>query len=227
MDKDSALARKERLRQSELLHNSGIGTFGKDSLCRASGEEEASPPKGCSRAETSGYVKERKSSAKAKSRDEHRANRLEQNNSFRRANRKAKAGDRTSRRSATELGIKWIDARCEDSSVSKAHHWVGEVKVNEGSLFECKFCHRVIWLPSDFGGCADLSRNIAIYGHDLGYQKTLDLRPAAKRIMAKIQDIYYLRKAVQDNDIFHLALASIIMDREYPYDVEVIEEEML
>ena len=132
----------------------------------------------------------------------------------------------TENRSAKELGITWLDARCEDSPITKAHHFVASTVVDEGSVYECMHCHRVEWLPNSLDACMELSRNMNIYGLDLAYQKMLDDHPAAKRLMTKIQDIYYLRKALPDVQ-FHLALASIVMDREYPYDAVVEEDEML
>ncbi|MBU2051347.1 MAG: hypothetical protein KKH61_20560, partial [Gammaproteobacteria bacterium] len=89
------------------------------------------------------------------------------------------------------------------------------------------------WLPLSMDNCIALGRLLKIYGYDLGYQKFLDGYPthvngfpAAKRLLVQIQDIYYLRKAFPDGQLFSIALAGIVMDRDYPYDIEETEEEM-
>jgi len=129
------------------------------------------------------------------------------------------------RRSAQELGITWLDAYCENSS-TKGHLLVGKTKIDAGTVFECSVCHKVKWLPDDIDECIKLGNSMKIYGEDGGYQRILDKHPAAKRLMSKIQDIYYLRKALSPEQ-FPIAVAAVILDKEYPFDVEVKEEEAL
>lgn len=129
------------------------------------------------------------------------------------------------RRSAQELGITWLDAYCENSS-TKGHLLVGKTKIDAGTVFECSVCHKVKWLPDDIDECIKLGNSMKIYGEDGGYQRILDKHPAAKRLMSKIQDIYYLRKALTPEQ-FPIAVAAVILDREYPFDVEITEEEVL
>ncbi len=227
MDKKTSLARQKEEGQSVLLAGAGNRVPGKESIRGDTRKKALSAAEGYSGGKAIGHASARAGSTKAEAGDGGRTARLRQDNKIRRAIREAKARNRQSGRSAKELGIAWLGARCEDSHVSKAHHWIGSTLVDAGTIFECKHCHKVCWLPNSLNDCVDMNRNMSIYGQDSGYQKMLDVHPAAKRLLAKIQDIYYLRKALKDNNMFHLALASIIMDREYPYDVEVEEEEML
>lgn len=128
-------------------------------------------------------------------------------------------------RSARELGIEWLHFRCE-LSPSKAHYLQGKDYINGGRIFECKFCHKVTWLPTEYSECQQLGAWLRIYGQDAGYQRMLDLHPAARTLLAKIQDIYYLKKCVPA-DILPKVLACVMTDQAYPYEVELVEEEML
>ena len=124
------------------------------------------------------------------------------------------------------MGIVWPDARCDDSPVSKAHHTIARTQIDGGDIYECKYCHRVKWLPNNMTECVRLGNWLKIYGYNGGYQRILDLHPAAKRLLSKIQDIYYLRKAIPPEQ-FPIAVAAVMMDREYPHDVEIEEEDIL
>ena len=227
MDKKISLARQEEERQSMLLSGAGTGTDGERALRGAEGKEKASDSERPQRKAPISHASARESSPASKSGDGSYRAKHKQSNDARRAIREAKARNRAFGRSAKELGIEWLNARCEDSPVSKAHFLVTNTIVDEGTMFECIYCHKVKWLPNSMNGCIALNKYLQVYGLDGGYQRMLDDHPAAKRMLAKVQDIYYLRKALPDVQ-FYLALASIVMDREYPYDVnEVEEEEML
>ncbi len=54
----------------------------------------------------------------------------------------------------------------------------------------------------------------------------LDEHPAARRLISKIQDIYYLKKVIPEEQ-FPIAVAAVMLDREYPYDVTITEEDVL
>jgi hypothetical protein len=227
MDKEISLARQTEARRAELLARTGAREDEQESICGDEREEDASPAKGNARAKTASYASARSSSSKAKSRDGNTALRHGESNSIGRAIREAKARNRKLGRSAKELGIRWLDARCEESPVTKAHYFIACTRVGDGDIYECKYCHRVKWMPCGIDNCTEFWNYMQIYGKDGAYQRILDENPEAKRMIAKIQDIYYLRLALKDDKAFHIALASIIMDREYPYDIEVIDEEML
>lgn len=221
------LARQEEEGRGMLLAGVRAGEDGKRAIRRNQGKKTARTAKGCSGAKAIGHASARSSGSKVKGGNGNRALRHGQSYNIRRAIREAKARNRSTGRSAQVLGITWLGSRCEDSPVSKAHHFIACTKVDTGDIYECQYCHKVKWMPCGIDECQEFDRNMQIYGCDLAYQKLLDEHPAAKRMIAKIQDIYYLRKAIKNDSVFHLALASIIMDREYPYDVEVEEEEML
>ncbi len=71
-----------------------------------------------------------------------------------------------------------------------------------------------------------LGKYLHVYGPNLGYQKILNSHPAARRMICWLQDTYYLRKALPDGQ-WEIAVAAVAMDKQYPYDISPVEEEML
>ena len=225
MDNNFSLARQEEVRRSVLLASSGDGVPRKARVYRNARKALHSPAEGTQGEAAIHTAAESKSNAKDKGRNG-RGRKRRRTYPPRETVRDAEGGNCPSGRSAQELGIKWLEARCDDSPTSKAHYLVAKTDTSAGVIFECKYCHKVTWLPASLDECERLNTWMHIYGKDGGYQRILDLHPAAKRLLSKIQDIYYLKKSLPPEQ-FPLALAAVMMDREYPYDVDVTEEEIL
>lgn len=225
MDKIIPLARQEEDGQPVLLASIGAGVHGEEGIHGEEGQEISSATEGDEGAKVSNTEKKSKARSKAKGGDgggrKHR-----HTHPPGKPARVSKGKNRPSGRSAKELGIVWIGSRCEDSPVTKAHHMIGRISIDQGEIFECKYCHKVKWLPKTEAECTRMGNWLQVHGKDEGYQRTLDSHPAAKRLISKIQDIYYLKKTVPASK-FPLILAAVMLDREYPYDVEITEEEVL
>jgi len=225
MDKEIPLARKEEEGRSVLLSGSGVGEDGEGTVCRDAREKAISNAEGDKNSKVGGVKKKGKSNAKAKRAGRKRGAESRPTYSFGRTIREFEGRNRSTRRSARELGITWLDSYCEESP-TKGHLLAGATKVDMGIVYKCNICHKVKWLPNDIDECIKLGNFMKIYGEDEGYQRILDRHPAAKRLMSKIQDIYYLRKALTPEQ-FPIAVAAVIMDKEYPFDVDIKEEEVL
>jgi len=225
MDKEISLARKEEERRSVLLPGSGAGEDGKGAVCRDEREEASRNAKGHKGGKIGSAKKKGKGNAKVKGRGRGRKAKSGPTYSFGGAIRKFENRNPPARRSAKELGITWLDSYCEDSP-TKGHLLKGTTRIDGGTVYKCSICHRVKWMPDNLDECIKLGNSMKIYGQDEGYQRILDKHPAARRLMAKIQDIYYLRKALTPEQ-FPIAVAAVIMNKEYPFDVEIQEEEVL
>lgn len=224
MEEKISLARKEESRRSVLLAGSGDGTPGKAGSRGVQGQKGNSDAKGAERATPGHSAKKGKGDAEDKG-GNGRGRRRGRHYSLRGEVRDIEGVNRPSGRSAKELGINWLDGRCDDSP-SKAHWLMGTTVVDGGTMYKCKFCHKVTWLPDSLEECMRLSNWVRIYGLDGGFQRILNFHPQAKRLLSKIQDLYYLKKSIPAN-MFPLAVAAVMLDREYPYDVEIQEEEIL
>ncbi len=223
MDTKISLARQEDGR-SVLLAGAGTGEVGEGATHRDQGKEISGDAKGHEGEKVKHPKTKGESHAKAKGRN--KGGRRGRNYSLRETIREAKRRNPAPGRSAQELGITWLDARCEDSPVSKAHYLIGRTQVDQGTVFECRYCHKVKWLPNGIDGAQRLGYLLHVYGLDGGYQRMLDEHPAARRLMSKIQDIFYLKKSLP-SEHFPIALAAVMLDREYPYDVTITEEDVL
>jgi len=225
MDKKIPLARTEEKGRSVLLAGTGTGLSKQESLRGAEGKETASNPQRNEKGKASTAKKKGKGDTKTKA-GNGRGRKRGRTYSLRGTIRDIEGVNRPSRRSAKEMGITWLDYRCEESPVTKAHYLIGKTKIDSGTVFKCIYCHRVKWLPNSMRECQRLGTFLHTYGLNGGYQRILDLHPAAKRLISKIQDIYYLKKSVSAKQ-FPVVVAAVIMDREYPHDVEIKEEEIL
>lgn len=226
MEDRPSLARQEKIGQPVLLVGSGYGVSGQ---AGGSGDQRQTSPsnaKGDERTKASDTSQKGKDNAEDKGGGRKRGRKRGRSYSFRDAIREVERRDNSFGRSAKELGIEWLDGRCEENKVTKAHYMVGRTHVDGGTVFMCVYCGKVKWLPNSFGRAQVLGQYIERYGKTVGYQKILDRHPAAKRLLSKIQDIYYLRKSISA-DQFPIALAAVMLDREYPYDAEITEEEVL
>ncbi len=225
MDNEIPLARQENIRRPVLLGSTGPRTTGQGALCRAEGQKASGHVRRYPKGSPISAAQAGKGYAKAKG-GNGRGGKHGRAYSLRESIREAEGRNPAPGRTAKELGIEWPGERCEESPVTHAHWFTGRTYIDGGVIFECKFCHKVKWLPTEYEHCYDLGAWQHIYGLTTGYQRMLDLHPSARRLLSKIQDIYYLRKAIPPEQ-FPLAIASVMLDREYPYDVEIKEEDIL
>ena len=228
MGKKTILPRKERRQLPVLLARTGTGEYRQEGDSGGDqGQEEAITIKGDETEEIKSAKKAGKDSSETTSTHRGRGRKAGRRGGYNLVRKSAggdQGEDKVSGRCARELGIVWVDGRCEESP-SKAHYYVGRDKIDKGQLFECKHCHSIIWLPMDYESAQKLSTLMILYGESSGYCKMLDRHPAARKIIAKVQDLKYLRKLPKEQ--FLMALAAVMTDNNYPYEVEVEEEEVL
>ncbi len=222
MGNEISLARKENQRQPVLLVSSGTGICGEESKSGDQGQVSNSNATGNETEKAVNTTPKGKGNAKNKRGKRRRGCTYSLRESIREAERRNPAGGRT----AQELGIRWVEDRCEPSPVTKAHYFEDRMNIDSGSIFKCRYCHQVKWLPNTFQEAYLLSYKMKVYGEEKGYQLILDLHPSARRMLSKIQDIHYLRKILPDEQ-FGIAVAAIILDREFPFDVSIREEDIL
>ena len=98
------------------------------------------------------------------------------------------------------MDVVWFDAKC-DKSPGGAHYLVGIYKVDAGEVYCCKYCWKVKWLPNSRDGAEQMTRLMTKHGNDVGYQKLLDLKPDAKEMLCKLQDIWMLVGRLGKNDL--------------------------
>jgi len=124
----------------------------------------------------------------------------------------AKGKDRTPRRSATELGIEWIGDFCPDGN---PHVLIDIHRLDGGGLFKCSRCKKHLWLPMVLNEAAILDSLIDMYGARAGYGKYLDKHREAKVLVAKLQDLWYARQRITDNEEFMMLVITVMEDKEY------------
>ncbi len=227
MENKTTLARKKKRGRKVLLVGEGTTGVVQTSSRRVKRKKETRPSKEEARKAVKATATKGKDSPNAKARDGEPTGRTKHGHVDKvgKPARGTQGGDKASRRSATDLGIVWIDNRCEESP-TKAHYSIGGMMVDMGTIFECKYCHRMKWLPNTFQEVMTLGNLQQIYGLSLGYQKMLDKHPTARGLVAKIQDLYLLRKSVPEEHIGKV-IAAVMTDGEYPYETEHEEEEVL
>lgn len=226
MGNNFSLARSEKDRRGMLLASSSSRQVRYYAPYRDPRAEENQTVQAEETPETINPKKKSKSTPKVKSGDGRRRKERRQHNTPRKSAREVEGGNITTGRTAKELGIVWPDDRCADSPITKAHHFVAVSYIADGDIFECKYCHRVKWLSRNSKHAIKFGVWIRIYGEDRAYQMMLDRRPTAKNLMAKIQDFYLLRKSVPEESLAKV-IAAVMSDNDYPYDVKVVEEEVL
>lgn len=225
MEQKIPLARKEGERSAVLLSGTGTGEVGKGALCRDKRKKNSSHTKGDEGEAQVNPVPKRKSDAKVKGgRRGHKLQRGRDSTSGA-AVGTSEGADSSIRRSAKELGIEWPEDECAFSP-GHAHYFQGKTYVDIGQIFRCFYCGQVKWLPVGCESGQVLTTLMRIYGVEGGYQRMLDSHPEAKRLLCHIKDIGYLNRALPPN-LVPIAVSSMVMDRQYPYDVEPTEEVML
>ena len=226
MDKEIPVARQEKERRSVLLGYSGSREVRLDSVHGDQRPAAFSDAKGDERDQAKAPSPPRKGNAKAKGRDGKRRGKRGRTYSLGQPIRDFERRNIPGGRSAKELGVRWPDDICKESPVTKAHHFIERTRVDSGFIFECKYCHELKWLPGTTEQAKQMGKLFRQYGPTEGYQKMLNSRPRARRMLSKMQDIRRLKKMLPA-DQFLIAVAAIVLDREYPYDAEIEEKDIL
>jgi len=112
------------------------------------------------------------------------------------------------------LGIVFPGAYCDEIE-TVPHYWIGVDIVEGGSLFQCRFCRRYLWLPMFHLETEKLSRLIRRLGSDKGYCHYLNRHRPAKLLVAKLQDLRRLETEVADKREFARLADKILSDRDY------------
>ena len=136
-----------------------------------------------------------------------------QDNKNRKSYRGDEGEDSKPRRSASELGITWLDSVCVDG---KAHYLIEFDMVDGGSIFRCRYCRKIRLLPLDPTGIARLDTLMKKFGRQNGYCQYLNYHRAAKIMVAKLQELERLSLIV--NDKLELARIADKILREKDYD---------
>lgn len=138
--------------------------------------------------------------------------RRKQNNKDRKPDNGLEGQDRTPRRSAKELGIRWIGSECPDGS---PHFLVARHNFSGGSIFICSNCQKSVWLPTTIQDAAELEQLIKQYGTNTGYLKLLDKFRDAKIMVAKLQYLWEQRQVISDNAKMAKLVVEIMNRKEY------------
>ncbi len=115
-------------------------------------------------------------------------------------------------RSAQELGIVWLGAKC-DVSPTQAHYLTGIHSADGGEVYCCKYCWKVKWLSDSKDGAEQMTSLMTKHGSDIGYQKLLDTKPDAKMLIYQLQDIWMLRGHLSKDDLQEVIDMSIKEDK--------------
>lgn len=216
MGKDFTLSRKKEARLSMLLARKSGRVSATDSIYRDSWEKENSYAKRAETAKATLTTEASKVGSTDKAGDGTEYRVKEHNNyySFGKQIRESEALNRASGRSAKELGIEWISAECSAKHTPPhSHHWIGVTDVDGGTMFRCKYCHRLIWLPNS---CYDGDKLRTLFirmSANEAYQQFMNLFPVAKRLLAKYQDLYLLESTLSVDD-YAKVVAAISMYKE-------------
>ena len=145
MDKEIPLACGEEKRQPVLLAYAGTGEASTTSSCGEEGKKSNSNAEGDEGREVKMPPKKSKGAAKAKGRDGKHKPQTGFTYSLGDSVREVERTNRTSRRSAEELGITYPTDGCIKNPYSDAHYWVDELKTLGGAVFVCKYCFFFKW----------------------------------------------------------------------------------
>ena len=112
------------------------------------------------------------------------------------------------------MGIVFPGAYCDELE-TVPHYWNEVENVVKGSLFQCKFCHKYLWLPKFHIDAERLSRLMRVYGKDEGYCRFLNRHRAVKLLLAKLQDLGRLEMEIDDKREFARLADKILSDKDY------------
>lgn len=216
MGKELPLARSEEEGQSMLLADTGSGEIVTVPSTRNKRAQVSSASRGRKGRAVEGVEAKSKGSRKAEranasSSEQERRGRDYQD---RKSDRGDEGAHKSTRRSASELGIVFPGCYCDELE-TVPHHWVEIEKVASGSLFQCKFCHDYLWLPQNWTTNERLTYLIKFYGKDEGYCRCLNKHRPAKILMAKLQYLRRLELDVTNKRKFAKLVDEVMSDKEY------------
>ncbi len=216
MGKELSLARKEEERLPVLLASTGSGELIKVPSSRDERKKEATSTKGNYGEE----VKDTKTKSKGCSKTKRaygstaKKSRRGRDNKDRKQDRGDEGEDNPTRRSAQELGITFPGSYCDELETT-IHYWSEAEKIHNGSLYQCKFCHKHLWLPLFHMDAMKLDKYIKQYGSDEGYCRFLNHHRPAKILIAKMIHLRKLEAEMPDKREFAKMADEILSDREY------------
>lgn len=205
-------ARDSRRANDKLLDAGGSSIPSHSSIRRNKRKKAASAVRRAKGCKIKDSKKKGKASARAENSDggSSRRGRHKQDDKDRQSDRGTEGKNTTIRRSASELGIKWIGDFCPNG---QPHFLISNYNLNGGSLFKCKHCLQHIWLPIE--GATTLTVMINSSGPQAGYCKFLDKHKEAKIIMAKMQDLWRMKQSLSNDKEFAKLVTSVMEDKEY------------
>ncbi len=113
------------------------------------------------------------------------------------------------------MGIKWAGSYCNGKKLNPHYMVIVAGVIDGGYIYQCVKCHRHKWLPAHYKEAIALGNLMVKYGDTVGYQMMLDKYPKAKVMMAKLQDLDYVRKVVKDDEDFTQVVGVVMRKKEY------------
>ncbi len=217
MGEELSLAREEEEGRPMLLAITGSGESIHASYRRDPWTQEPTPSKASSGGETKDTETKSKGSSKTQRANARRPGRpkgYRRDNKNRKSDRGDEGEDSRPGRTAQELGIIHPSSYCDELG-TVPHYWIENDKVAGGSLYQCKFCRRHLWLPLDYINAQRLGSLLNRYGKDEGYCLYLNLHRVAKVLMAKLQGLRRLEIKTTDKREFARLADKILSDKEY------------
>ena len=130
----------------------------------------------------------------------------------RQQDRRTEGADSTPRRSASELGVKWIGSRCPDG---QPHYLIDKHTFAGGSLFKCTNCLKHVWLPTYLKDATEMEMLFKRFGAQAGYCKYLDKNRDAKVVVAKMQDLWNVRQTMTNKEEFKQLVITVMKEKDY------------
>ena len=216
MGNELPLAREEEEGQPVLLVRAGNGEAITTSYCGDKGKKKATPIRRRKRRKVEDTPSESEGSSEAEGTNVSsvRAARRRRSDKNRKQGRTDEGENDTSWRSAQELGVVFPGSYCDNAELNP-HYWIESERPCRGSLYQCKFCHRHLWLPSTFSDAMMLRKYIEKYGLQEGYCRYLNRHRPAKMLVAKLQDLRKLEVEVSNKREFAKLADKILSDKEY------------
>ncbi len=215
MGKELPLARKKEERQPVLLVRAGNGEFVPAPSIRDPRTEEPDATEGSKGGKVKDTKAKGKSGSKVKGANARpRRQRHRRDNQDREQDRGDEGEDSRPGRSAQELGIVYPGSYCDELE-TVPHYWNEVDVVAKGSLYQCRFCYRHLWLPLSTYDAEQLSKLIRKYGSSKGYCYYLNRHRPAKLLIAKLQDLRMLETEITDRREFARLTDKILSDKEY------------
>ena len=216
MGKELSLARNEEERQSVLLASTGIGESSTEPSNGDQRQAQLSSPNRGQGGKAKDIKTKSKGSRKVKGVDARhpRPERRGRDNQDRESDRGDEGEDEYTGRSAQKLGIAHPGSYCDESE-AVPHYWTEKEMISSGSLFQCRFCYKYLWLPLHEHDAVRLGNLMSKYGTNEGYCRFLNRHRAAKIMLAKLQHLSILEMEMTDKRKFAKIADRILRDKDY------------